>query len=191
MDVEHRAARGPGPFREPCAQALQDLPCAPSVSLVLSQNEIDQLGRRLVWTRSGRPGVVQEPTYPALAETVEPLVAGDSTDAVPDESSLIAQWPLSTSFTKRRRSSTGLVSNLGIPHPPKQAREVLAMCPDTCKLCTRVVPLGGITTGCSRRRLASAARLTEAWTRPPRARSLAPAPRLIPVFCGLLEGSED
>src|SRR5690349_21096868 len=57
------------------------------------------------------------------------------------QSSLIVQWPLSTSFTKRCRSSTGLVSNQGIPHPPEQAREVLAMCPDTCKLCTRVVPL--------------------------------------------------
>src|SRR4051812_33172779 len=33
QDVEDRAARGPSPLREPCAQALQDLPCAPSVPL--------------------------------------------------------------------------------------------------------------------------------------------------------------
>src|SRR5882672_10812532 len=38
QDVEDRAARGPGPLWQACAQALQDLPCTPSVPLVLSQN---------------------------------------------------------------------------------------------------------------------------------------------------------
>src|SRR6188768_4111603 len=54
QDVEDRAARRPGPFWEPRAQALEDLSCAPAVSLVLFQHEFDQLARRLVWTRSRR-----------------------------------------------------------------------------------------------------------------------------------------
>ena len=62
-----------------------------------------------------------------------------STDAVPDAE--LAHRPVAAfDVLHEALSFEGSVSNQGIPHPPEQAREVLAMCPDTCKLCTRVVP---------------------------------------------------
>src|SRR6267143_2180546 len=94
QDVEHGAARGPSPFREAGAKALQDLPCAPSVPLVLLQNKLDQLRRRLVWTGSRRPAVILESNDAALTITVEPLVTGDPTDAVPDAE--LAHCPVAT-----------------------------------------------------------------------------------------------
>src|SRR5450432_264306 len=94
QDVEDRAARGPSPFREARAKALQNLPCAPSVPLVLLQNKLDQLRRCLVWAGSRRPAVILEPSHAALVVTVEPFVTSDPTDAVSDAE--LAHRPVAT-----------------------------------------------------------------------------------------------
>jgi len=81
-NIEDRAACRQCPTGKTFLESLQDLSRAPSVSAVLLENALDELVRSLMGARVRRPAMIVESPDSALAEAVEPLVAGDPADAV-------------------------------------------------------------------------------------------------------------
>lgn len=81
-NIEDCAACGQDRARKTLLEPLQDFSCAPSVSTVLCENVVDDLVRSLMRGRPRCTTAVLESTDSALAEAVEPLVAGYPADAV-------------------------------------------------------------------------------------------------------------
>jgi hypothetical protein len=81
-NIEDRASCGPVQARKTLLEPLQDFSCAPSVSTVFCENVLNELVRSLMRARLWCTTAVVESTDSALAETVEPLVAGDPADAI-------------------------------------------------------------------------------------------------------------
>ncbi len=95
--------------------------------------------RSLVGTRSGGAALIPEASRSTLAIAVAPLLAGDPTDAVADAQ--LRHRPVTALEVLNELMSFEHRVGLQPGHPsPKRSGEVLAMCPDTCKLCTGVVP---------------------------------------------------
>ncbi len=67
QDVEDGAARRPGPLGGTGAEALQDLPGAPAEPAVFLEDQLDDVGGRLVRTGARGPAVVEQAARAALA----------------------------------------------------------------------------------------------------------------------------
>ena len=106
-NVENRAARRQSPVGKTLLESLQDLPSAPTVPAVLVENPLDELIGSLMRARPRCPTAVVQPTDSALAEAVEPLVAGDPADAI-----AMAKAPSSPSCHFRCLEQNGVVRAL-------------------------------------------------------------------------------